>query len=90
MFTLSSLWLPLAQVFITLVFSAHASILYLVTVLSSFQLGGFNSCSLTARASSANYRLVNRHIAYAYLPIIFSQGIRHATFGMLKMEGILA
>ena len=61
-FTFISLWMPLAQFVISLVFSALISILYLVQVLSRLSTRASSSCSSSARAftcmSSANRRLV--------------------------------
>ena len=59
-FTIISLWMPLALFFISLVFSALISILYLVQVLSSLSTRASSSYSSSAKASmsSANCKLV--------------------------------
>ena len=64
--------LSLALFVISLGFSALISILYLVQVLSRLSTRAFSSCSSSARASIS--------AAYANLPIIFFQGIRHDPF----------
>ena len=59
-FTLISLWMSLALFVISLVFSALASILYLVQVLSRLSARSSSSCSSSAREfmTSTNRRLV--------------------------------
>ena len=56
--------------------------LYLVQVLSKLSTRASSSCSPSARApiSSANRRLGNISAAYATLPIMVFQGIRHDPF----------
>ena len=88
-FTFISLWMPLALFVISLVFSALISILYLVQVLSRLSTRASRSCSSSPRAtmSSANRRLLNISAAYANLPIMFFQGIRHDPFEKNVEEG---
>ena len=87
-FTFISLWMPLALFVISLVFSALISILYLVQVLSRLSTRVSSFCTSSARASmsSANRRLVIS-AAYANLPIMFFQGIRHDPFEKNVEEG---
>ena len=57
LFTLITIWMPLALFVIRLVFSALTSILHFVQVLSRLSTGASSSCSSSARASmSSTYR----------------------------------
>ena len=83
--TSSSLWMPLALFFIRLVFSALISILYPEQVLSRLSTRASSSC-----CSSASHRqpqIGNISAAYANLPIMFFQGIRHDPFKKNVEEG---
>ena len=89
-FTFISLWMPLALFLISLVLSALISILYLVQVLSRLSVRASSSCSSSARASmsSANCNISgNISAAYANLPIMFFQGIRHDPFDKNVEDG---
>ena len=81
-FTFIFLWMPFALFVISLVFSALISILYLAQNLSGLSSRVSSSCSSSARASlsSANRKLGNIFAAYANLPIMFFQDIRHDPF----------
>ena len=82
-FTIISLWMPLALFVISLVFSALISILYLVQVLSRLSTRASSSCSFVI----GKPQIGNISAAYANLPIMFFQGIRHDPFEKNVEEG---
>ena len=77
--TFISLWMSLALFVISLVFSGLISILYLVQVLLRLSTRASSSCSSSARASMSS-QIGNISAAYANLPIMLFQGIRHDPF----------
>ena len=88
LFTFISLWMPLALLVISLVFSALISILYIVQDLSRLSTRASSSCSFSARAYIIGKpQIGNISAAYANLPIMFFQGIRHDPFEKNAEEG---
>ena len=82
-FTFISLWMPLALYVIRFDFSALISILYLVQVLSRLSTRASSSCSHVI----GKPQIGNISAAYANLPIMFFQGIRHDPFEKNVEEG---
>ena len=89
-FTLISLWIPSLRCLSLVWSSQHRSPSYtLCRFCRDFQLGLLSSCSSSARASTVigKPQIGNISAAYANLPIMFFQSIRHDPFEKNVEEG---
>ena len=88
--TLFSLWMPLLLFVISLGFSAHISILYLVQILSRLSSKASSSCSTLAILSviaMGRPQIGNSSTAYTNLSFLVSLSIRYNPFEKNVKEG---